>query len=86
MHKLHCELRDLPGALERSLRVIRVRGFQLQQLEVEQHQGSLMLNLQLSGERSIEQLVAQLTKLEDNVKVSNDLFWCLNERKLRHRL
>ena len=35
MHKLECNLQDSPGALERCLRVIRIRGYELLQLQAE---------------------------------------------------
>ena len=49
---IHCILRQSPEALERVLQVIRIRGFRLLHLEMNQR-----------GERPVDNLLQQLRKL-----------------------
>lgn len=54
-----------PETLERILRVIRHRGFELVNLQFSQQNGSLALNASVQSERTISLLLTQLAKLED---------------------
>lgn len=69
MHKLHCHLQDLPGALERYLRVIRIRGYDLLHIQAENAGNQLRLSLTVSEGRGLQQLVAQLQKLEETISI-----------------
>ena len=71
--QIHCTLRNNPETLERVLQVIRIRGFQLLQLEMQQQNGQLLLNLNVKSERPLDNLVQQLRKLADmrNVQVQD---------------
>ncbi len=62
---LNCRFRAQPGAYERLLRVVRVRGFQIQSMNAQDHEGSVSLNLTLVGERCVRNLMAQLEKLQE---------------------
>lgn len=59
-----------PETLERILRVIRHRGFELVNLQFSQQNGSLALNASVQSEREISLLVTQLAKLEDVQQVT----------------
>ena len=63
--EIHCTLHNHPETLERVLQVIRIRGFQLQHLEAQQQNRKLLLNLSVTSERPLDNLVQQLRKLVD---------------------
>ena len=69
MHKLECKLQDSPGALERYLRVIRVRGYELLQIQADNTHTHLHLELVLGRGRGLQQLLAQLHKLEGTISI-----------------
>lgn len=62
---IDCKLSFADGALERLLRVIRVRGFQLRMLSCETHDQHYRLSLTLAGSREPLNLMAQLSKIPD---------------------
>ena len=63
-------LKTAPGAVERALRVIRVRGFQIWSLNLNQQEDIYLVNVQLQGNRCIHNLCAQLNKLVDILSVT----------------
>ena len=60
---IHCILRQSPEALERVLQVIRIRGFRLLHLEMNQQGERLHLEMTVQGERPVDNLLQQLRKL-----------------------
>ncbi|WP_369600458.1 ACT domain-containing protein [Hahella sp. SMD15-11] len=70
-HTLSLTLSDQPGALERVLRVIRVRGFTPSQVRFARVDGHWRGVLVVSGERALHTLKAQLDKLEDVLRVDD---------------
>lgn len=54
-----------PETLERILRVVRHRGFEIVSLHAEQQNDELQLSLTVQSERDISLLFNQLAKLED---------------------
>lgn len=65
MHKLICEMSAAPGALERFLRIVRVKGFTIDCMEVVLENAKFEIKLQLRGKQTASQLVVQLRKLQD---------------------
>ena len=65
MHKLHCRIKDLPGALERCLRVVRVRGYDLLAISATRQDQHLVVDLEVSEGRGLYRLLSQLEKLEE---------------------
>ena len=72
--QIRCTLRNSPEALERVLRVIRVRGFQLLHLEMRQDLEQMQLYLNVRSERHSDNLVKQLRKLIDIQNLQTDFF------------
>lgn len=66
-HQLQILARSAPGSLERILRTVRVRGFELSgmSLELDEARGRYHLHLRLRGERPLGLLERQLEKLPD---------------------
>lgn len=67
-HQFEIIARDVPGSLERILRTVRVRGFELLRLNMERENGEPLycrLHLQVEGERCPQMLERQLRKLVD---------------------
>ncbi len=62
-HILQCTLQATPEAPERILQVIRIRGFEVNSMQLRREGERLLVELRLGGERSIENLVRQLDKL-----------------------
>jgi|GEM_PF-3615813 len=62
-HHLSCRMQAEPAALERLCQVTRTRGFCIDQMAVSTEAGTLMIEMVVSGERSIEMLRKQLQKL-----------------------
>lgn len=54
-----------PETLERLLRVIRHRGFEVLSLNAENHGSEIILNVTVQSERAVELLFNQLAKLPD---------------------
>lgn len=84
MNNLYFEICDRdPAALERALRVIRLRGFSLTDLQMQQRLQNKLVSVIITGERSIDNLVAQLNKLHSVAAVC-----CENrsEKKLCHQI
>ncbi|QDJ13013.1 acetolactate synthase 2 small subunit [Mergibacter septicus] len=52
-----------PETLERILRVVRHRGFVVEQLQMQRHNQQIELTMSVSSERVISLLTAQLIKL-----------------------
>lgn len=59
-----------PETLERLLRVIRHRGFEVLLLHAENHGSEITLNVTVQSERTVELLFNQLVKLPDVVTLS----------------
>lgn len=59
-----------PETLERLLRVIRHRGFEVLSLNAENNGSGITLNVTVQSERSVELLLNQLVKLPDVVTIS----------------
>lgn len=64
-HQLTLRANQRPETLERILRVVRHRGFEIVSLHAEQQNGELQLSLTVQSERDIALLFNQLAKLED---------------------
>lgn len=64
-HQLTLRANQRPETLERILRVVRHRGFEIVSLHAEQQNGTLQLSLTVQSERDIALLFNQLAKLED---------------------
>lgn len=64
-HQLTLRANQRPETLERILRVVRHRGFEIVSLHAEQQNGELQLSLTVQSERDITLLFNQLAKLED---------------------
>lgn len=62
---IDCIIMNQPAALERVIRVIRVRGFSIESMQVSKEFNELKASFLLSGERSITNLIHQLEKLVD---------------------
>lgn len=59
-----------PETLERLLRVIRHRGFEVLSLNAENNGSEITLNVTVQSERAVELLLNQLVKLPDVVTIS----------------
>ncbi|MDG6229946.1 acetolactate synthase 2 small subunit [Glaesserella parasuis] len=59
-----------PETLERLLRVIRHRGFEVLSLNVENNGSEITLNVTVQSERAVELLFNQLVKLPDVITLS----------------
>ena len=59
-----------PETLERLLRVIRHRGFEVLSLNAENNGSEITLNVTVQSERAVELLLNQLAKLSDVVTLS----------------
>ncbi|MCT8565852.1 acetolactate synthase 2 small subunit [Glaesserella parasuis] len=59
-----------PETLERLLRVIRHRGFEVLSLNAENNGSEITLNITVQSERTVELLFNQLVKLPDVVTIS----------------
>ena len=64
-HQLHCHLDIQTGSLERLLRMIRVRGYCVQSMSLDMQKSAYLINLIVSGERAVDNLLWQLRKLAD---------------------
>ena len=62
-HIIQCRMQAAPEALERVLQVVRIRGFRVNGLAAERETAQLRIELRISGERSIDNLMRQLEKL-----------------------
>ena len=58
-----------PETLERLLRVIRHRGFEVIELQTQTENNTIKLNVKVQSERAIELLLNQLVKLPDVVSL-----------------
>lgn len=68
-HNLECQFTTGCAIIERLLRVIRVRGFHLDNMELHLYEGIYKAYLTINGERAVENLRAQLEKLADMLQV-----------------
>ncbi len=59
-----------PETLERLLRVIRHRGFEVLSLNAENNGSEITLNVTVQSERAVELLLNQLVKLPDVITLS----------------
>lgn len=59
-----------PETLERLLRVIRHRGFEVIELQTKTENNTIELNVKVQSERAIELLLNQLVKLPDMVSLA----------------
>lgn len=63
-HRMHCQMEAEPAALERLCQVVRIRGFAIDQMQVQMGQGMLEIELTVKGQRAIQMLASQLEKLQ----------------------
>lgn len=61
--KFECYLQQSPAALERFLRTVRVRGFEVEQMQLEPAGSHWQLSMAIRGSRCTLNLMAQLEKL-----------------------
>lgn len=64
-HQLHIRANKRPETLERLLRVIRHRGFEVVSLQTEVQGSEIIFQATVQSERAIELLHSQLEKLPD---------------------
>ncbi|MGV6988477.1 acetolactate synthase 2 small subunit [Testudinibacter sp. P80/BLE/0925] len=64
-YQLSLQAQWRPETLERVLRVVRHRGYRLNELHMTSSREQISLNFSVSSERPIEALVSQLSKLFD---------------------
>lgn len=64
-YQLNLQAQWRPETLERVLRVVRHRGYRLNELHMTSSREQISLNFSVSSERPIEALVSQLSKLFD---------------------
>lgn len=69
-YQLSIKANKRPETLERILRVIRHRGFEVKNLNVEANNSTFELKLTLVSQRQISLLVHQLEKLFDVVEIN----------------
>lgn len=69
-YQLTLKANKRPETLERILRVIRHRGFEVKNLNVEANNSTFELKLTLVSQRQISLLVHQLEKLFDVVEIN----------------
>ncbi len=68
--QLQCHFKNQPASLERILRIIRVRGFTLDSLNMHIEDNDCHCVMQLSGVRSLTNLICQLASLEPVMSVT----------------
>lgn len=68
---IHCEFHPDPGAIERILRVTRVRGFSILTMNASLQNALMKLEMTVSGERCFTNLCRQLEKLHEVQTVSH---------------
>lgn len=68
-YQIHCRMSPEAAALERLCQVVRVRGFRIASMAMEQAGDSLDIDLTLEGTRPIGMLQSQLEKLQTVVGV-----------------
>ena len=66
---IHCQFRSQPGAFERILRVIRVRGFDIVNLNAGLSGEFMQMEITVTGNRCFDNLCLQLEKLQEIKKV-----------------
>lgn len=69
-YQLTLKANKRPETLERILRVIRHRGFEVKSLKVEANNATFELELTLVSQRQISLLVHQLEKLFDVIEIN----------------
>lgn len=62
-HTLTCRMAAEAAAIERLCQVTRIRGFRIEQMQVQADGGELEISMKLCGERSIDMLRSQIEKL-----------------------
>ncbi len=62
---IHCEFQPQPGAIERILRVTRVRGFAIETMNAAIQNQLMKLEMTVTGERCFTNLCHQLEKLHE---------------------
>ena len=65
MHSLELQVNSRPEVLERVLRVIRHRGFNVTNMQMEAQGPTNVLVMQVASDRAIHLLTTQLQKLPD---------------------
>jgi len=68
-HRVQCRMQAEEAAMERLLQVVRIRGFQLQDLQLEREADGYRIALTVAGERPIDFLLRQLEKLHSVLSV-----------------
>lgn len=62
-HTLTCRMAAEAAAIERLCQVTRIRGFRIEQMQVQADAGELEISMTLCGERSIDMLRSQIERL-----------------------
>lgn len=65
MTELHCTIADQPAALERLLQTVRIRGFHVQNMDVNKQAHILKVRLTVVGARSPDLLMRSLERQHD---------------------
>lgn len=68
---IHCQFQSQPGAFERILRVIRVRGFDIVNLNAGLSGEHMQMEVTISGNRCFDNLCLQLEKLQEITEVGH---------------
>ncbi|MGP4843922.1 ACT domain-containing protein [Marinobacter sp. 1Y8] len=78
-HRMQCRMDAEPAALERLCQVVRIRGFTIDQMQVQMGQDFLEIELTVKGQRAIQMLASQLEKLHTVTRLT------MGERTLNTR-
>lgn len=70
LYQLTVSANQRPEVLERILRVVRHRGFEIKKLEAHTNEHSVSLDLTVKSERAVSLLTHQLEKLFDVTEVN----------------
>ena len=72
-YQIHCRMSPEAAALERLCQVVRIRGFRITRMAMENVGDALDITLTLEGTRAIEMLQSQLEKLQtvDGVELAS---------------
>lgn len=62
-NQVHCICLNEPAAIERALRVIRVRGFNITAMDTRLSEGKVLATFSVQSDRDINGLLSQLQKL-----------------------
>ena len=68
-HNVKCKFHGANGSIERFLRVVRVRGFRVSDMELHYADSVYAAKLRLTGDRAAQNLQSQLEKLVDVIEI-----------------